>query len=73
MIDIYKDIEKQTKAFVMEWLNDVKLHPEDVNKICPIAYGAIMFSVNHLFPCYNQKLEDWWNNEILPQFREIGA
>ena len=73
MMDIYENIENQTKAFVMEWLSDAKLHPEDAKKICPIAYGAMMFSVNYLFPCHNQNLADWWTNEILPQFREIGA
>lgn len=73
MYDIYENMENQTKKFVMEQLNDAKNNPEDVSKIQPIAFGALLFSANNLFPCYNANLANWWDDEILPQFRELQA
>ena len=73
MIDIYENIENQTKVFVKEQLRDAKNNSKNADRFQFIAFGALQFSVNHLFPCYNEKLANWWTDEILPQFREIGA
>lgn len=73
MMDIYKDIENQTKDFVREQLRDARNNSEHATQFQCIAFGALLFSVNHLFPCYNENLANWWADEILPQFREIGA
>ena len=73
MMDIYENMENQTKIFVKEQLRDAKNNSENAARFQFIAFGALLFSANHLFPCYNQKLADWWTDEILPQFRELGA
>lgn len=33
--------------------------------------GIIDFAINNLFDEYNEKLENWWNNEMFPKFEEL--
>lgn len=64
----YEMIEKQVKDFVLKELEDAKKHPEYRMNCRAIAFGAIQFASNNLFPSYNRDLEDWWSNEIWAQF-----
>lgn len=35
------------------------------------CYGIIMFALDTLFDDYNEELGKWWDNEMLPKFREL--
>ena len=35
------------------------------------CYGIIMFAINELFDDYNDELGKWWDDEMLPKFREL--
>ena len=35
------------------------------------CYGVIMFAINDLFEDYNKELAEWWDDEMLPRFREL--
>lgn len=35
------------------------------------CYGVIMFAINDLFEDYNENLGNWWDDEMLPKFREL--
>lgn len=35
------------------------------------CYGIIMFAINELFDDYNEELAKWWDDEMLPKFREL--
>ena len=35
------------------------------------CYGVIMFAINNLFKDYNDELGNWWDDEMLPKFRNL--
>lgn len=35
------------------------------------CYGIIMFSINNLFTEFNEELSKWWEDEMLPKFRDL--
>ncbi len=73
-MDIYEDIEKKVKRFVLgEYKSAVKYAEttSDVYKNRAIAYGALQFSINNLFPCYNDDLGKWWD-EQLDKFNQLA-
>lgn len=35
------------------------------------CYGVLLFAINNLFDDYNEKLGEWWNNEMLPKFQDL--
>lgn len=35
------------------------------------CYGVIMFAINNLFEDFNDELSHWWDDEMLPKFREL--
>lgn len=73
-MDFYENIESKAKAFVkLEYVQAVKYAKttEDVINCRAIAFGAIQFASNHLFPCYNNDLAEWWN-EYLDKFNKLA-
>ena len=67
----YTMIENKVKAFVLEELEDAKKHPKIAHNCMTIAYGALQFATNNLFPAYNNDLVNWWQNEIWIEFMAI--
>lgn len=35
------------------------------------SFGVLMFAINELFDSYNEELGKWWEDEMLPKFREL--
>ena len=35
------------------------------------SFGVLMFAINELFDDYNEELSKWWEDEMLPKFREL--
>lgn len=35
------------------------------------CYGVIMFAINNLFTDFNKELAKWWDDEMLPKFRDL--
>ena len=63
-MDMYETIENKVKEFAIKEFEQAVLYAEtaeDVLKCRAIAYGAIQFAVNNLFPTYNKKLAEWWD------------
>ena len=36
-----------------------------------IAFGAVHFASNNLFPQFNSRLSDWWNGEMWHKFQKL--
>ena len=70
MLDIYENLENQTKKYVNIELRAAQLDPSRKEKCLERAYGSVYFSANYLFPCYNTNLVKWWDG-ILDEFRKI--
>lgn len=66
-MDRYERIERDVKKFVEDELKTCKRG--SINNRA-IAYGALMFASNYLFPSFNYKLSDWWNNEMWDKFTD---
>ena len=63
-------LENKIKDYVLKMLQDAKSGDYALN--CRNqAFGVVFFACNELFDTYNNKLADWWDKEILPQFNEI--
>lgn len=75
MMDMYENFEKKTKEFIVNQYMDAAKFcetPEEVINTRAIAYGALQFSINHLFPTFNQRLADWWQNEMWVEFNQLA-
>ena len=72
MYDEFEMIEIKVKDFVKSELSEALKcdNIEDARKNRAIAFGAVLFATNNLFPCYNNKLAHWWENEAHPKFTE---
>lgn len=72
----YELIEEKVKDFVLENLESAKkYYKNDTQGILncrAIAYGALQFATNNLFPCYNDDLVDWWEEEIWEKFTNLA-
>ena len=76
-------MEKTVKAYIEnEYKNVKKLIDSNsplakkygkstVNLSKTRCYGVIMFAINELFDDYNEELAKWWDDEMLPKFREL--
>lgn len=67
----YDDVERMVKIFINEQYNDAKRMPNTARNCRAIAYGALQFATNYLFPCYNNDLAIWWREEMKPKFTEL--
>lgn len=64
-------MERALKNFCKEQFNDCKNHGGSVEKAIDRCYGAMMFCINNCFPDYNDNLGKWWDDTMLPKFREL--
>ena len=66
------NIEKKLKEFVLDQLREAYTAEtkEDALKIRGIAFGAVLFAINNLFPDYNEELANWWDEKVHPLFTE---
>ena len=67
-------IEKKVKDFVQEQIDDAEEYsttPQDVIGHRAIAYGAMQFAANNLFPCYNTDLALWWDDVAWVKFNNL--
>ena len=58
----YDMIERKVKDFILNQLRDAKNYAcsvESVRNYRAIAFGALDFACNNLFPAYNEDLADW--------------
>lgn len=71
----YKMIENKVKEFCESEYKDAKRYsimtPELIKNKRAIAYGAVHFATNNLFPCFNNELSDWWNDEMWHKFQKL--
>ena len=72
MID-YKGMEKRLRDFVLDEYEAAKNHPDLCSPLNAraVAYGALQFGVNNLFPSYNKDLAEWWELEMYDKFTEL--
>lgn len=65
-------MENKVKAWIEKEYDFLKR-----NKTVPVqpaihrCYGVMMFATNNLFEDYNENLGNWWDDEMLPKFREL--
>ena len=67
----YDDIERMVKTFVYQQYEEAKKNPDSAFHLRGIAYGAVQFATNYLFPCFNHDLNDWWANEMWSKFTDL--
>lgn len=71
----YNTIEQKVKDFILNELEIAKRHKGDTKMILngrAIAFGALQFATNNLFPCYNTDLAEWWEKEIWEKFTNLA-
>lgn len=66
-----KEMERNLKNYCREQFNNCKNYGSDINKAIDRCYGATMFCINNCFSEYNDELGKWWDDVMLPKFREL--
>lgn len=64
-------IEFKLKSYCMNEYYNLYHHGGSVEKAIDRCYGAVMFAINNCFDDFNDDLGRWWDNEMLPRFREL--
>ena len=71
----YEMIEEKVKDFILENLKSAKkYYKNDTQGILncrAIAFGALQFATNNLFPSYNIDLAKWWEEEAWNEFDKL--
>ena len=72
-MDYYETIEKKVKDFCEKQYSDASKEKtvKEILNIRAIAFGALMFACNNLFPRFNGGLSDWWNDEMWGKFENL--
>ncbi len=69
-------IEKKVKDFILNELEDARKYCKNNTQAVlnhrAIAYGALQFATNNLFPCYNDDLVDWWEKGVWEKFTDLA-
>ena len=62
--------DKVKKYCEWEYMNASKrgYNPHEATTRC---HGALMFVLNFTENTYDKDLADWWDDEMLPRFREL--
>lgn len=73
----YNMIEEKVKAFCENQLKEAKkiaslefTTKSSIRYCRAIAYGAVQFATNNLFPSYNVDLANWWT-DFREKFTEV--
>lgn len=64
-------MEEKLKAYCEKEYKQCWQWGGDIEKATDRCYGAVMFCINNCFPSFNEELGNWWDNEMLPKFREL--
>ena len=64
-------MENKLKRYCMAEYYIVYYHGGSIEKAIDRCYGAMMFCINNCFDDYNENLAKWWDDEMLPKFREL--
>ena len=64
-------MERKLKNFCRQEYSNCKNWGGDVEKAIDRCYGAMMFAINNCFDDFNEDLGKWWDDEMLPKFREL--
>lgn len=70
----YEIMENKVKAFVLQKIEDAENYADSVSEVLnyrAIAFGALYFAANELFPCYNNDLAFWWERKTRFEFQKI--
>lgn len=64
-------IEAKLKKYCMKEYYNYYYHGGNLEKAIDRCYGAMMFAINNCFDDFNEDLGKWWDDEMLPKFREL--
>ena len=64
-------MERKLKNFCRQEYSNCKNWGGNVEKAIDRCYGAMMFAINNCFDDFNEDLGKWWDDEMLPKFREL--
>lgn len=63
-------MEEKVKAWIENtYKTCIRFHSDPQNAVS-MCYGALMFVLDEK---YDEELGQWWDNEMHPKFRELGA
>lgn len=64
--------DKVKKYCEWEYMNALK-RGHDPHEATTRCYGALMFVLNFSEDTYDEDLANWWDDEMLPKFRELES
>lgn len=66
-------MEDKVKAWIKnEYKNQLRWGDNcSASRAVDRCYGVIMFAINNLFTEFNEELSKWWEDEMLPKFRDL--
>lgn len=70
----YEKIENAIKKFcecAYKDAEDYSASTEFILNQRAVAFGAVHFATNNLFPYYNRDLSNWWNREMRQKFQKL--
>ena len=69
----YKKIENEVKKFCEKLYSDASEmdNVAGIRNLRAMSFGALMFACNELFPCFNDDLSEWWNDEMWYKFEYL--
>lgn len=67
-----KEIVKKIKEYCAHELDSITRFGYDPQACVTRCYGAVMFVLT-LGEEYDEELAHWWDDEMLPKFRELQA
>ena len=63
-------MQEEIKQYCEEEYNSCIRYHSSIEKAIDRCYGAVMFVINYT-ERYDNLVAEWWDNEMLPKFREL--
>ena len=70
---IIENLKKYVEGEAKMFLNFGKTHGAKLDKLIDRCYGAVMYSSYLLSSDDCEVVCEWWDNEMLPKLRKLGA
>ena len=67
-------MKQKLEKYINEELRNITKWGFEAEQDCTRCYGAVMFAGNYCGdPAEREEIFSWWDDEIHPKFRELGA
>lgn len=67
-------MKQKLEEYINEEFRNITKWSSDAKQAGTRCYGAVMFAGNYCCdPAEREEIFSWWDDEIHPKFRELGA